>query len=432
MPFSVEENKVFIALQRHRMIMGKGHYDVVRNGYRYSADMVHSLVYNKERNTTTTNKLFAKDQLTHLQHILFAKYGCTEAFRILFNVDVRVIDTKDMETQDTEKDYVFTTIGQRPSYHDRARYSEWGGPTTLGLVISKEECTEGVVSMVGGFFYVLDLFSDYFPTAEYVESTEVWQIALGNILFNKEQSEGFVLKKMEAHIASLDHYLDITKAKELAKQGIVVNDFYEFCARMLSYVPKLLRETSVTTLYGKRLSVLNYLMYHLVYELNSVSHDINKTIRDKGAQALTMKKVNAIFNIIKPHSVIKHLSGKEHPEVLTTSLPNDMPSVKITNQMIPQAKAKGGSMGSSDATKDRSLLFDASLSEVASMFHVSKGEGTGRNKLNLMVQVLPDGTIVPRPEFQVLIQSVNKLIGRKVYPPNAEVEALGMVDESQD
>lgn len=428
-PFSVEENKVFIALQRHPMIMGKTNYDIVRNGTRFSADMVHTVIYNKDRNASVRNKLFNRDQYTTLQHILYAKYGVREAFKKLFNVDVKVVDTSNTIDYDSDTHYLFTTIGSRPNYADRVKLAEYR-PTNYGILLPKEECTDEITSMIGGFFYVLDLFPDYFEDEEYLDSADVWKIAMGNILFNKEQSEGFVLKKMEAHIDSLDYYLDITKAKELMTHGIAVSDFYEFCARMLTYVPTLLRETSVTSVYGKKLTVLSYLLFNLVCTLNSISYEISKVRRDKGDLALTSKKVNSIFNLIKAHTVIKPLSGKDHPEVITTSLPNDLPPVKITNQVVPQAKAKGGTGGSTDATKDKSLLLDGSMAEVCSPMHVSKGEGTGRNKLNLMVLCKPDGTIQPRPEFQLMIQSFNKLIGRKVYPPCPEVELIGLPEST--
>lgn len=422
MPFSVEENKVFIGLQRHPMVMSKSNYSMVRDGTRHSADMVRSSLYNKDC-TTVTNKLFTRPQYTSLQHILFAKYGCTEAFKRLFNVEVKVVDTKDPVEYDKENQSLYTSIGQRPLYSDRSKTSDWRA-STLGLVIDKEQCTEEVESMVAGFFYTVDLFTDNYLEPEWADEPDVWKVTLGHILFNKEQSEGIVLKKMDAHIDSLDHYLDITKADELARQGIIVKDFYEFCARMLSYVPLLLRERSVTSMYGKQFTVLSYLLYNLVYDLNTLSYSIAKERRDKPDQQLTLRKVNGIFQSIKPHVIIKPLTSKEHPEVITTSLPNDMPPVKITNQVIPQAKAKikGGAGGGSDATKDKSILFDASIAELGSCMYVTKGEGSGRNKLNLQVQCTPEGVPIPRPEYQRMIQLINKLIGRKVYPPMPEID----------
>lgn len=237
--FSVGPKSMFIQLTRARLTFERVTHHFMANNEHEATYVAWSWVHSTARNRQRRKSGNAKVIYSTMANYLFVKHGFTEAMREYTGADV-VVGEDDINPKDyPPEDWVIcSTVGNKP----RAFV---GGPyrsARVRVAVPKEQYTQPVRCLLGGFFYI----ADHFPNrvrAEYVDDVWMWKVILGHIIYEPGTSEGLMVQEIEDHLVSLDEYLDSIVWKELKAAGVSCNDIYE----LFMYVVETLAQKTASS-----------------------------------------------------------------------------------------------------------------------------------------------------------------------------------------
>jgi hypothetical protein len=289
--------------------------------------------------------------------------------------------------------------GVKPKGFGRLLYE----PSNIVVAIKKEEYTPMVKNLLGGFFYCVD----HFPTRirpEYVNSTRLWMILLGHLIWSGNIGEGKLCNDVADHIASLDEYIDKLLTSNLKDIGYDCPDFYTLLAIIIDNFNDwlLTSDDRVNTMYNKELSVL----YYVCYDITSAIFKLYFKLKAAQKKQLNEKKIVKIMTtILKPGLIFK--LSKDHGEVSTTTASGDNKALKLTTILVPQSSSsRTRSRKDVKSISDPSRRLHASVAEVGGYANLPKSDPTGHSRLNLCLQLEPNGVVKRDPRFVELIDSV--------------------------
>ena len=341
-----------------------------------------------------------------LAHYLFAKYGVKETFNRFGHTDIVVGTTDTINSETYPEDKWCVCYSTKPALK--------GTGSNLALAIKRDEWSPLLAGLVGGFFYVVDLFPDR-VLPEYLDGTDdelsLWRILLGHVIFATDVSEGKLLVDINIHIEYFDGYIDASARDDLAGAGIIVDNIYQLLAHIIETFPERIMAASNTigSMYGKRLSVLRYVCLPITKEVFKFMFRLRKMT---GKPVTTAMDISNIMNkFLKPDLIMS--INRDHGEVKPIASSSDNKAMNITNAIVLQAQSNGiGGAKAKSSLYDPGRQLHASIAEAGSLTHLPKSEPSGRSRANLCAHISPDGMILRDPAKQALIDSVQEKIKR--------------------
>lgn len=370
---SAGDDNIYIPLNLDKLTFYRLLQPYYEDGKRVLVGVIYSEVYHNAKKPGLKKTIAADSTLTHY---LFAKYGVTRTFAEFFNCEVQVgySDTINNDTHPYDDWVICTSLGLKP-YGVKTKYYQ---PTNIRLAIPRKSYTPAVASMVGGFFYITDRFPDHFKV-EYIDQDMFWRGLLGHVIFASDESEGKLLNKIDAHMASLDGYIDAMSQEWLREDGVAVDTVYElfkevsdtFSQRTTAAV------STAATMFGKRLMVLRYVLIDIIKDIFNMMF----ALQNAAKKGLTEKDVDNVFKKNFKHWTIFSINH-QHGEVASLSSPSACMSFKTTTNMILQTNiTQGKSVAKTNIVTSANILH-SSIAAVGQFNNLPKTEPTGRKRGN--------------------------------------------------
>lgn len=417
---SVGPDYIFIPLNRAKMTFNRLYHHVLRDGERESVYVYWSLIYNLNERARRDAKKRTVVGHTTLGHYLFAKYGLKQTFAKYCNTDIQVGNDETITEEKFPKaDWVIVaSTGFKPKGVREKLYMA----SNLRVAIARKDYNLATGSLLGALFYVVDHFpqrvyaeylhghlkvnpKDKQDVADVEDEKRLWQTLLGLLLFGCPNGEGKLIDDIQAHLLSLDSYIDTESKTYLKTDDIYCENLYDLLMHVVETFSSRVTHSGmqVASLYDKRLVVLRYLLRDLTSAINTfmfkMSGDKRKVITKKDVQ-------NTLKYVLKPLTILKINRG--HGEVNPISTPSDNMYFKITSQVIQQSDSSKTKTKSKANPSDPSKFLHVSIAEVGSYNAVSKAEPTGRSKLNPYLKLSPDGMIMRDPAKAAILDRTQK------------------------
>lgn len=377
---------------------------------RIQVNILYSRLLNKSSKMRKGPDINSSHPPTSCESILcfyiFAKYGFAETLQRYCNTTPIVIHRSEIDAvSDSIKDNYEVCQSLRLKPHG-VKYSHWVAPD-ICIMVKKEDFTPLVAHFVASAYYILEHYPDRFSVEDFGSEgeTALWAMALGKALWKNDIAEGRLLNEVDAHLASVDTYLDNISKTSLEDGGIFCENIYDLFVHMMDKEVEYFVRRDMADISTKRLSVLgNHLMFDITSAFNQAYYDLDKRAR-KGT--LTDKEINKIFKDRIRIDLIKSLNTARHGEASAIASPGDSILTNFSSVMIPQAKATG-KKNDSNGVVEPSQLLHSSILQFGCINNITKGDFTGRDKLNVYAQIQPNGQFVKNPDLELLIQKVDE------------------------
>lgn len=341
-----------------------------------------------------------------LMHYLFCRYGLVDTFQLHFDCDPLFGDDTTITPEKYPKDgwVIVRSVGAKPRVLKNAHYQ----PTNLRVAIPRHQWNGAVESAVAGFFYLADLFPER-VTLEDLDSERLWCILFGVIIFGASNGEGKVLEDFRNHLASLDEYIDEVTREDLHGDGVPVDNIYELFVYIVEQMPRLLANTDVANLEGKRLITWKYVLYDIIRAIFSLTYQLNP--KSRKLQEQDLKKT--FTRGLSPELIMK-INGAGHPEVSNISSPSDSKLNKFTTSAIPQSRAGArSSRGDHDRTfSDPQSHFHSTIMAFGSFLNQPKSDPGGGSKLNPYAELGSQDEFKVPEKFKDQLAEVQKKLAR--------------------
>lgn len=403
---SVSMNSIFIPLSRAKIKFERIPQHFIRNGVKETVYVIWSPIHNRIAQAKGAENQPSVRAHSTLMHYLFCKVGVVRAFAEYGNSDVVIgyHDTINETNYPPDQWVICKSTNIKPR---RLRDRNYIG-TDIRLAIPKDQYNPVTASMIGGFFYI----ADHFPNRvepEDVDEVRLWKTLLGHLIYPPGVSEGKYVEDIDAHLQSLDNYLDELAKEDLRDEGVYCEDLYDLFLHVIETFSARVSQNvdSVSTMYGKRLTVLRYLLFDIRAAIFNFMFKVSNT-----KKALTLKDVeNAMNRNLKIDLIMR--ASHRHGEVNIISSPGDNKVFKITSNLVLQTDSSGGKGGKSKmSVTDPSRWLHASIAEVGSYGNLPKSSPDGRGRINPYVKVGPDGLIERSEEHRELLDGVQRMIER--------------------
>lgn len=416
---SVGLNSIFVRLLKAKLTFNRVSHHYIANNETENLHVIWSTIYNKKKMPNSPKATVRAN--CSLVHYLLCKRGFTGMFKEYANI-TPIIGTNEI-THDLypKEEYVICSSSQlKPKGNLDAVYV----PTDIRIAIKKNEYTDDVKNLIVGFFYIADMFP-HRVKVEFVEHTRLWEVLLGQIIWSGNVGEGKLLVDVNAHIVSLDEYVDTVLAERLREIGYPSRDIYHLFYQILQNFNEWLLQADdkVSTMYEKELAVLQFVSSELISGINKLYFDLNAARRAE----LTEKKMQALMTTNLRQGGVYSLT-RSLGSVTTTSASGDNMALKITNIVTPQDRSSKQMPKGRTNLQDPSRRLHASIAEVGSAWALPKSAPDGRSRLNLTLATTPSGLVVRNPKYARLLDEVQE----KIKPSNRFAEFERTLEEDED
>ena len=391
-------NAVFVTLIKAKVTFNRISYNYLADNQRIISQVIHSKLYNNLPPNSPSK--YIRAVFSNL-HYLLCKFGYTEAFRKYVH-HVPIIGPASDVNEDNYPDsewVICKSTRAKPKTYTRKDYE----PTNLQIAVRRSHFTPLMKSFIGNLIYIIDHFPHRIDTSM-LESTDMWKTLLGHLLWSSEVGEGKLCADVHDHIVSLDEYMDSHAAKDFLDMGYRLTSLYDLLSLTIDKFNDWVvhGQNRVASLYDKDLSIL----YRTCYDITSAIVNTYFTITKANKRPLEIKKVDEILKkFLKPGMIFK-LSGTNHGEVSVKSIVGDNYAVIATHNVTQQAATTKTNKRQGSIKSENQL--DASLAEVCSYGFMPKSDPTGRDKLNLFLNISPTGRVLRNEKYIDLLDSIQK------------------------
>jgi hypothetical protein len=400
-------NNVFVRLLRDKITFDRiPNYNIVINDKREITPIIWSQIYHKKQNKI---KPTIKANLC-IVHYLLCKYGFTEMFKRYTNANVHFgySDTINEVNYPKSEWIICGSSGIAPKSIRKEYYT----PTDIKLAVRREEFNNTVLSLISGFFYVVDHFTLRIkPDLKYLDNKRLWIILFGNILFSSVYSEQKLFEDVSTHFKSLDEYMDSLIKQELKEIGLICENVYDLFVVVLDRFNEwvLNSSSSESSMYNKKFSIL----YNVLESINNAYYTLIFKIRaTMSRKELTELEVKTLLNqVIKP-GLIYSLT-RQHISMSTVSYSGDNKVPRMTCVIVPQAASS-----SNNAKKQRTSISSpamrahSSLVDIGSFCNLPKSDPSGKSRGNPYMDIDERGSVLPNMEYRELLDDLQRKIER--------------------
>jgi hypothetical protein len=409
---SPDDDNVFAQLLCIKLIFRRLDYVFQVDGRNRSLQVVWSNIYNK---TPDMKKLQPTIKMeTCIAHYLFCKYGVTETFKRYYGFEPVFMNEEDYDfTQYPKEDWVVCeSRGKQPDGNPRMDFVR----SKIKVLVRREQFDQHVENLVGTFFYLVDHFPRRMILKD-IDNVWLWKVLMGHILWTGDMNEGLLHDKVRDHFKSIDQYMDLITQQKLKSIGINVASTYDFFVHVMKHCSEWILQDSakMSSMYGKDLSVLPYVLYditHAIVETNFAIHTAYRRSLTDPKRPLTRKTIEEIFKKkLKPGPIFKITNGR--PGVSSIAIPGDNMAFKLTTLVVPQTSSSKKGARRDSSSQGSSKILDASIAPTGGYLNIQKKTPTGRTRLNVYGRITPGFITMEPPEFGALLQQTNEKFKRR-------------------
>lgn len=405
--YSVIQGSIFIPFKRTRLTFNNLDYHYYVDDRREVGMLIWSMIHLKMKEVGKRDVRQRKVIMSSLAHYFFAQFGVQETFTHWGKcpLEVGLSHTFTEESHPSAKYMRFTSIKHR----GRHPVGE------LVLVIPRECDSDFIRLLVTGFFYVMDTFPDRFVDTEQVLSAELWQNLLGRLIYGDFRFLGKVKQDVEDHLESFSKQLDAMTRAELKERDVDVADSWELLYCIMTQLSHHFyqRSDDEASMYGKRLTILRYLLEQLNHAISTFSfqfQSLKKKKEEEGGWTVDDLE-KQIRNTFKLKIAISELT-KSHGEIAIVAYPGDNKFLKTTSMLIPQDKARKTKGYTKGVFNDPTRQLDPSIAEVAQFNNQPKNMPDGRGRINPYVYIDTQGTVKRKEHLREIIDNARLYLRR--------------------
>lgn len=418
---TVKPDSIFVKLIKMKLWFYRIYTQIIVDGQREYGTLYHSKVHNKPNsNEAGQNNIKMK---TSLVHYLMCKFGMTKTLEMFGVKNWHMLSKTEfrerMEEFPTKDWVVIESTGKKPSltYLHKAPYEE----TPWVFVVKRKEfeARYSVKNVFASIFYTLDHFpSPKRINPDYIDDVDVWRAMLGETIHSSNEHYAVVKDSMDRHIVSLDEYVDEMVRDGFKRIGIEIRDIYDLFIYIIENFNSLIsdsnKDINSNGLYGKQLQILNYLLYGIIRAINNCYFSLSGLRieqQNKPDKLIRIEDIDKCLRAIRPEEILK--IKKEHAGIIVVDDPTDLPLLKVGRIVVLQEKSdkRRTSQDNFDVNSPNNRLHE-SLIESGGALTMSKGDPSGRNRINLFVNLSDDYTIIPNPELAPVMDELRALMGK--------------------
>ena len=390
-------------------------------------DMPYAQIHNEKPKRPP--KIRAK---TSMLFYLLAKYGLSETFSRFCNCDVRYINKEDYDLgKYPPEKWVACRTAQTGKLRDYM-YSDYRPPNTI-LLVERERYHDPLVknmitSMVGSFFYLANRFYERI-LPEYVDSERLWRTLLGIALWGDSKTEGEMHDEIVEHLGSLDEYVDERRAGRFRRinltvwengEVVPVTNIYQFFMAVIDRMTDWLLQSqdSINSLYEKELSVLYYVFYYLMTQINNFYFALKPALRREQTATDIRRMLNST---IRSNHVF--LFTKKMNSASTVTSPNSQMAFRLTTIMVPQTSSSKDASARSGNGQDPSRLLHSSNAEIGTFCILPKSDPSAGCRINPAAHTDSRGVFVRNERFRALLDSVQAKLNESGFRPMEDRDA---------
>lgn len=401
--FSVLNGSIFIPFRRIKLTFKQVDHHFYRDGKREVTYVIWSQIHH-EMGKRTKKDLDARPKIySSLAHYFFCNFGVKGTFKQWANVDLQIGYAKDFpESKYPRSEWII---------YESINLKEKHPTGDMALVIPRSQETDFVKRLVVSFWYTVDAFPNRFVEPEYLDNSALWRILLAHMVFGDFEHQGKITEQIDSHLESVNNYLDEMTMDELQSIGLKVNNIWDLLYEIMTTLAYHLYDSDIdeTSMYGKRLAILRYVMAEFNYVVSMFSY----AFQSRQDKEWNLNDINNIFkSYFKLNGVIRRLTA-DHGEFDVVSSPGDSKVIKVTSILVPQDRARTSAGHRKSLISDTSRLIHASIAEVGQYKNQPKSNPDGRGRLNLFVNVRYDGLIERNPKFRALIDRTQRRLNPK-------------------
>lgn len=401
---SVSNDGLFLPLNQTKMTTRARSHFVYKDDKLLQVKVHETTIHHTLREVQAKDNKEAKMRVTCNAHYLFSKYGYRETF-LTFNACVQAGFADTINTTNYPKDdwviYSSASLEVRdPQFTDDGERKD----NKVLLAVRRSDVNKDVESVVGAFFYVLDLLPDV-EDVQFLEDTAWWIIKMGKIILGNDSDDRLLVRKMGEHYRTIDTYIDPMAVNLMADNDIYVNDIYEYLQwGIINYDPYRNRpEANQSTMYGKYLMVNRYVfkpireaIFLAIYELRQKKDDSKITFREVQSKLRSRLKPDLITKI-----------NSNCPNVGAVISSTDSRTLKMTLEIVPQDNMRSDKVKkTSKMLRNPKWQLDPSYIDAGGFASMSKHEPVGKDAGNPCINVGMDGKINPQTEHAELMAKV--------------------------
>ncbi len=339
---------------------------------------------------------------------LYAKFGIQETFRLYVGAEIEFVKLNDprLRNLDTEE-WVVCQQTSRDNQH-RLDYA---------VLIRKNQLDEKATICIGTIFYMAETLGNMMPI-EYVDDAALWKRLLGRAIHPSGKSDAEIMTDIRNHLISIEVMIESGLQAELemshtddmttcgGREQIKFDTIYDFLDFALIYIIENQATRSIASLYGKYLTVNDYVtsdirmaINRLKWELVNKARDVNK---NQVGLAIPPRSIKDTLNAKMVDYLAANLTNGSHPEVSVFSTTSDNMVVSTTSKALSQMEASGGSSRKKRTIDlyDKSLHADESFAEIGSVANLTKPTPFGWAHLNMYLEVDEHGKLLRKEHLR--------------------------------
>lgn len=405
---SPEEKHLFVRLEQYKMkFYCDESYAIVANDDRLFGKVCWSNIYKQK---IANKKLQSSRANSTLVHYLLARIGFSRMFQTYAGF-VPVVGTEKEINQlnfDPSAWIIVKTAYDliKPQTFIGSLYT----PTKIRLAIPKEKWNDATKSLVFGFYYVVDNFSNQCSAAG-VDQVDMWKLTLGYILFSSSYTAGRILSLVDEHFLSSDTYMDDISIQKLKEKGYYVNNFSDLLGLIITRYEELYREGGTgQKVYGKYLDTLREVLYPITLAIFTTKYALMKQAVKGIPQFGVIKDI--FTRKFKPGPIFKLTSKGIVAEAVSYS--GDHMYLKLTSRLSLQESTPGTRTSKGNKSLNENDYLNTSMMMTGSILFLSKKKPIPLSHANPFMKIdLETGTILEDLKFKTVLDEADVMLSKK-------------------
>lgn len=339
---------------------------------------------------------------------LYAKYGIHETFRLYVGGEVEFVKLNDPKLRDIDTDeWVVCQQANRQNAY-RLDYA---------ILIRKKHLDEKATICIGTIFYMAETLGSMMGM-DYIDDPALWKRLLGRSIHPSGKSEAEIMTDIKNHLINIEVMIESGLQAELemshtddmmtcgGTEYVKFDSIYDFLDFALIYIIENQATKSIASLYGKYLTVIDYVTSDIRMAINRLKWELVNKARDSNK--------NQVGLAIPPHSIRDTLNAKlvdylaanlangSHPEISVFSTTSDNMVVSTTSKALSQMEASGGASRKKRTIDlyDKSYHADESFVEIGSIANLTKPSPFGWAHLGMYIEIDEKGKILQKSHLR--------------------------------
>ncbi len=394
--FSVVNGNILIPFGRTKLMIRQVDHHYFCDGQREVMYVIWSQIHNEMSKRTKADLDNRQRIETSIPHYFFCQFGVIETFRRWCKADIEIGYHKDLKSK-SKTHVIYESVNLKGCGHATG---------DIAIAVPRNQDSDLVKRFISGVWYVVDTFPNHFITPAEFDSKELWQLILAFMIFGDFEHQGKIMENVESHLSSFNKYLDEMTQEDLKAVNIEVDNVWDLMHSVMTEMVHHFYDTDIdeTSMYGKRLEVLRYVMSELNYAVSMFSYAMQAK---KGLEVTGKECTDLLKRHFKLRTCINRLAST-HGEFEIISYPGDSKLLKLTSMLVPQDRARATRARNKSLIEDSTRLIHASIAEVGQFKNHPKNNPDGRGRLNPFLNLTDDGSIVRNPKFKELIDDAQR------------------------